>query len=98
MLPLTKRQREILDDDLVNDAILGGTHSFPADARIPIVDPDGRSVDDIAPPKQRSRAPQHHLFSMRLEMLSRASRMHAHCWTSTRKIGRVAQQDRTRVR
>lgn len=36
------RQKEMLDDDLVNDAILGGTHSFPADATVPVVDRDGR--------------------------------------------------------
>lgn len=36
------RQRELLDDDLINDAVLGGTHSFAADAAVPIMDPDGR--------------------------------------------------------
>lgn len=38
------RERELLDDDLVNDAILGGTHSFPAGARVPVFDPDGRKA------------------------------------------------------
>ena len=38
------RERELLDDSLVNDAILGGTHSFPAGSKVPVFDPDGRKA------------------------------------------------------
>lgn len=36
------RKKELLDDDQITPAILGGTHSFPEGARVEVFDPDGR--------------------------------------------------------